>query len=44
MADVILIKRYENRKLYDTSRSVYVTLEDIAKLIRDGKEIKSRSM
>ncbi|HTU02395.1 MAG TPA: polyhydroxyalkanoate synthesis repressor PhaR [Candidatus Sulfotelmatobacter sp.] len=40
MADVVLIKRYENRKLYDTSRSVYVTLEDIAQLIRDGKEIK----
>jgi len=36
----ILIKRYENRKLYDTSRSVYVTLEDIAAMIRDGQEIK----
>ncbi len=36
----IVIKRYENRKLYDTSRSVYVTLEDIAALIRDGQEIK----
>lgn len=37
---VILIKRYENRKLYDTSRSVYVTLEEIAGLIREGKEIR----
>jgi polyhydroxyalkanoate synthesis repressor PhaR len=36
----ILIKRYENRKLYDTSRSVYVTLEDLAGMIREGKEIK----
>jgi polyhydroxyalkanoate synthesis repressor PhaR len=36
----ILIKRYENRKLYDTTRSAYVTLEDIARMIREGKEIK----
>jgi polyhydroxyalkanoate synthesis repressor PhaR len=36
----IVIKRYENRKLYDTSRSVYVTLEDVATLIRDGKDIR----
>jgi polyhydroxyalkanoate synthesis repressor PhaR len=36
----ILIKRYDNRKLYDTSRSTYVTLEDIAGLIREGNEVK----
>jgi polyhydroxyalkanoate synthesis repressor PhaR len=36
----VLIKRYDNRKLYDTSRSTYVTLEDIAGLIREGKEVK----
>lgn len=36
----ILIKRYDNRKLYDTSRSTYVTLEDIAGLIREGSEVK----
>jgi polyhydroxyalkanoate synthesis repressor PhaR len=36
----IIIKRYENRKLYDSSRSTYVTLEEIAALIREGKEIK----
>jgi polyhydroxyalkanoate synthesis repressor PhaR len=41
MADrPVIIKRYENRKLYDTSRSVYVTLEDIARLIREGKEVQ----
>lgn len=39
-AEPILIKRYENRKLYDSSRSTYVTLEEIAGLIREGKEIK----
>ncbi len=36
----ILIKRYENRKLYDSSRSTYITLEEIAGLIREGKEIR----
>ncbi len=36
----IIIKRYENRKLYDSSRSTYVTLEEIAALIREGREIK----
>ncbi len=41
MADKpIIIKRYENRKLYDTSRSTYVTLEDVAGLIREGREIQ----
>jgi polyhydroxyalkanoate synthesis repressor PhaR len=41
MADKpVIIKRYENRKLYDTSRSAYVTLEDIARLIREGKEVQ----
>ena len=29
----ILIKRYQNRKLYDTQNSTYVTLDDISKLI-----------
>jgi polyhydroxyalkanoate synthesis repressor PhaR len=36
----ILIKRYENRKLYDSSRSTYVTLEEIAGLIREGNEVR----
>ncbi len=36
----ILIKRYENRKLYDSSRSTYITLDEIAGLVREGKEIR----
>jgi polyhydroxyalkanoate synthesis repressor PhaR len=36
----ILIKKYSNRKLYDQSRSRYVTLEEIAALIREGNEVK----
>ena len=35
-----LIKKYANRKLYDTHTSRYVTLEGIAQLVRDGHEIK----
>ena len=35
-----IIKRYQNRKLYDTSDSCYVTLEDIKEMIKEGEEIK----
>ena len=35
-----LIKRYGSRKLYDTNESRYISLEDIAKWIRDGEEIE----
>jgi len=35
-----VIKRYANRKLYDTQRSRYVTLEQIADMIRSGDDVK----
>jgi polyhydroxyalkanoate synthesis repressor PhaR len=35
-----IIKRYQNRKLYDTHQSCYVTLDEIAKMIRNGDELK----
>jgi len=35
-----IIKRYQNRKLYDTHQSCYVTLEEIAQIIREGHEIQ----
>jgi polyhydroxyalkanoate synthesis repressor PhaR len=34
-----IIKRYPNRKLYDTAAKKYVTLNGIASLIRDGEEV-----
>jgi polyhydroxyalkanoate synthesis repressor PhaR len=34
-----VIKRYSNRKLYDTQESRYVTLEEIEEMIRTGREI-----
>lgn len=36
----ILIKKYGNRRLYDTSSSRYVNLEDLAAHIRAGRELK----
>ncbi len=35
-----LIKKYANRKLYDTRTSRYITLDGIAQLVREGHDIK----
>jgi polyhydroxyalkanoate synthesis repressor PhaR len=35
-----IIKRYPNRKLYDTEAKKYITLEGIADLIRQGEEVQ----
>jgi polyhydroxyalkanoate synthesis repressor PhaR len=35
-----IVKRYPNRKLYDTEAKQYITLEGIAHLIRDGQEVQ----
>jgi polyhydroxyalkanoate synthesis repressor PhaR len=35
-----IIKRYTNRKLYDTVESRYVTLDEIAQMIKGGAEVK----
>ena len=43
MADTqkpLLIKRYASRRLYNTETSDYVTLEDIAGFIRDGRDVQ----
>lgn len=39
-SDPLLIKRYASRRLYNTETSDYVTLEDIAGFIRDGREVQ----
>lgn len=36
----LLIKRYASRRLYNTETSDYVTLEDIAAFIREGREVQ----
>lgn len=38
--DPVIIKRYASRKLYDAAAKEYVTLEDIARYIRDGHEVQ----
>ena len=40
MSEPRLIKKYENRRLYDTVESRYVNLEEVAKLVRDGTDIQ----
>ncbi|MEO1537021.1 MAG: polyhydroxyalkanoate synthesis repressor PhaR [Pseudomonadota bacterium] len=40
MAEPLLIKRYASRRLYNTETSDYVTLEDIAGFIRDGRDVQ----
>lgn len=34
----IKIKKYANRRLYNTGTSTYVTLEDLAKMVKDGED------
>ena len=36
----MIIKRYPNRKLYDTEAKQYITLEGIASVIRSGQEVQ----
>lgn len=40
MSEPILIKRYASRRLYNTQTSDYVTLDDIAEIIRSGNDVK----
>lgn len=35
-----LIKRYANRKLYDTASSTYIALDDIERMVRQGEELR----
>jgi polyhydroxyalkanoate synthesis repressor PhaR len=36
--DRIVIKKYANRRLYNTAKSSYVTLDDLAKMVREGAD------
>ncbi len=38
----IIIKKYANRRLYDTSTSSYVTLEHLSDLVREGRDFEVR--
>jgi polyhydroxyalkanoate synthesis repressor PhaR len=36
----VLVKKYGNRRLYDTEQSRYITLEELAGSVRQGKEVR----
>ncbi len=39
-SDAIIIKKYANRRLYNTSSSSYITLDDLAKMVRENVEFE----
>lgn len=40
--DVIVIKKYANRRLYNTQTSIYITLEDVRQMVKEGQEFVVR--
>jgi polyhydroxyalkanoate synthesis repressor PhaR len=40
MQQITVLKKYSNRRLYDTQKSKYVTLNSVRKLIRSGKRVQ----
>lgn len=36
--DTIIVKKYANRRLYDTHTSSYITLEDLCEMVKAGKD------
>ena len=39
-ADTVVIKKYGNRRLYDTTNSQYINLDEVARMVRDGRDIQ----
>lgn len=42
MAAKLVLKKYANRRLYDTEKSVFVSLSQVADLVKQGREIEIR--
>ena len=40
MTDKLHFKKYANRRLYDTEKSAYVTLDDVMQVIRQGRNVE----
>jgi polyhydroxyalkanoate synthesis repressor PhaR len=38
--ELVIIKKYANRRLYDTSTSTYVVLDDLSEMVKRGEEFK----
>ena len=41
MAETIVLKKYANRRLYDTNQSTYVTLDEVAEMVREGRVVRA---
>jgi len=41
MTDTIVLKKYANRRLYDTTQSAYVTLDEVAEMVRQGRVVRA---
>ncbi len=39
MSEPVVLKKYANRRLYDTEKSAYVTLTQVAEYIKDGRQV-----
>ena len=42
MAEKVVLKKYANRRLYDTEKRAFVSLAQIADLVKEGREIEIR--
>jgi polyhydroxyalkanoate synthesis repressor PhaR len=40
MAQTVIIKKYENRRLYDATNSRYVNLDEVAQLVQQGHDVQ----
>ncbi len=40
MEEKVILKRYTNRRLYDTEKSAYVTLSQVAEMIKQGRQVE----
>jgi polyhydroxyalkanoate synthesis repressor PhaR len=39
MTEKIVLKKYANRRIYDTEKSVYITLDQVSELIKSGRQV-----
>jgi polyhydroxyalkanoate synthesis repressor PhaR len=40
MAQKVLLKKYANRRLYDTEKSAYITLAQVSDMIKEGRQVE----
>jgi polyhydroxyalkanoate synthesis repressor PhaR len=40
MTEKVLLKKYTNRRLYDAERSIHVTLNQVAEIIKEGRQVE----